>query len=268
MKFAVKRRENKLEEKYTKLDRDIARKFAKIINSELSDLVSALVLFGSTARGQSKKSSDIDILIVLDDVHISMTREIVETYRIIIQRAVAKVNPDRLHVQTLSLTEFWEYARAGDPVAVNILRDGIALIDKGFFDPLQLLLFTGRIRPSGEAVHNYMNMSYASLNKSKSNINNAILDLYWATIDAAHAALMSIGEVPTSPFAVADLIDEKLVKQKYVSKKYSDIMRHMYEVSKKIMKREVGNLDGKTYDRYLKHSQDFVDAMKKVVNRK
>ena len=111
-------------------------------------------------------------------------------------------------------------------------------------------------------------MAYSSLNRAKSGMDNAIVDLYWATIDAAHAALMSVGEVPTSPSAVADMIDEKLVKQRYVSKKYSDIMRHMYEVSKRIMKREVSNLDGKTYDRYLKHAEDFVDAMKKVVNRK
>jgi predicted nucleotidyltransferase/uncharacterized protein (UPF0332 family) len=268
MKFEVKRRENKLEDKYTKLDRDIARKFAKIVNSELSDLISVLVLFGSTARGRSNKSSDIDILIVIDDVHITMNKALVETYRIIIQKAVAEVNPDRLHVQTLPLTSFWEYVRAGDPVAINILRDGIALIDKGFFDPLQILLLTGRIRPSRESVQNYMNMSYASLARSKAGVNNAILDLYWATIDAAHSALMSVGEVPASPAAVADMIDEKLVNQKYVDKKYSDIMRHMYEISKRIMKREISSLDGKTYDRYLRHSQNFIEAMKKVVNRK
>ena len=140
MKFKYQRRANNLESKYPKLDRDLARKFAKIVNAELGDLVSALVLFGSAARGSSNKSSDIDILIVTDDVHINMNKELVETYRIIIQKAVAKVNPDRLHIQTLPLTTFWEYVRAGDPVAVNILRDGIALIDKGFFDPLQLLL--------------------------------------------------------------------------------------------------------------------------------
>ena len=268
MKFKYQRRANNLESKYPKLDRDLARKFAKIVNAELGDLVSALVLFGSAARGSSNKSSDIDILIVTDDVHINMNKELVETYRIIIQKAVAKVNPDRLHIQTLPLTTFWEYVRAGDPVAVNILRDGIALIDKGFFDPLQILLLNGRIRPSGESVHTYMNMAYSSLNRSKSGLDNAIVDLYWATIDAAHAALMSVGEVPTSPSAVADMIDEKLVKQKYVTKKYSDIMRHMYEVSKRIMKRELSSLDGKTYDRYLKHTEDFVEAMKKVVNRK
>ncbi|MDP6845975.1 MAG: nucleotidyltransferase domain-containing protein [Candidatus Nanoarchaeia archaeon] len=268
MKFKFKPRENNLESKYPKLDRDIARKFAKTVSAELGDLISALVLFGSAARGSSKKSSDIDILLVVDDVHINMTRELVETYRILVQKSVAKVNPDRLHVQTLPLTTFWEYVRAGDPVAVNILRDGIALIDKGFFDPLQILLLNGRIRPSGESVHNYLNMAYSSLNRAKSGMDNAIVDLYWATIDAAHAALMSVGEVPTSPSAVADMIDEKLVKQRYVSKKYSDIMRHMYEISKRIMKREVSNLDGKTYDRYLKHAEDFVEAMKKVVNRK
>ena len=215
MKFKVKKRPNTLESKYPKLDRDIARKFSKLIYRELGDFISAVVLFGSAAKGTSKKKSDVDILIVIDDVHIDLSREIVETYRILIQKAVVQVNQERLHVQTIRLTAFWEYVRSGDPVAINILRDGIALIDRGFFDPLQILLLNGRIRPSQEAVQTYVNMAYASLNRSRSNVDTAIVDLYWACIDSAHAALMSRGEIPVSPSKVSEMLNDRLVKIDY-----------------------------------------------------
>tara|TARA_Y100000034_G_scaffold136444_1_gene212949 strand:- start:3924 stop:4730 length:807 start_codon:yes stop_codon:yes gene_type:complete len=267
MRFKVNKRTDYIGAKYPKAERDTARRFGKLIYNELGDFLSAMVLFGSTAKGKIKKGSDIDILVIIDDVHLSLNKEIVETYRIIIQKAVSKVDPDKLHVQTIRLTTFWEYVRSGDPVAINILRDGVALIDKGFFDPLQILLLDGRIRPSDEAVQNYINMAVTSLTRSRSNLDTAILDLYWATVDSAHAALMSVGEVPTSPANVAKMIETKLVKQKFVDKRYSDIMKHMYELAKRIMHREVANLDGKTYDRYARLSREFVDAMKKVSRR-
>ena len=206
-----------------------------------------------------------DILTIIDDVHIDLNQEIVETYRILIQKAVEKVDAKRLHVQSLKLSAFWEYTRAGDPVAINILRDGIAFIDRGFFEPLQILLLNGRIRPSQEATQSYVNMAYSSLNRSKSNIDTAIVDLYWACIDSAHAALMSRGEVPVSPSQVATELDEKLVKNKLLEKRYVDIMSHMYELSKKILKREVSNLSGKEYDKYLKYTDSFVSRMTKII---
>ena len=265
MRFRVNKRKTNFESKYPKQDRDLAKKFSKLIYNELGDFISAVVLFGSAAKGTSTKDSDVDILIIIDDVHIDLSKEIVETYRILIQKAVAKVNAKRLHVQSLKLSAFWEYTRAGDPVAINILRDGIAFIDRGFFEPLQILLLNGRIRPSREAVQTYVNMAYSSLNLSKSNVDTAIVDLYWACIDSAHAALMSRGEVPVSPSQVADELNKKLVKNKLLEKRYVDIMSHMYELSKKILKREVSNLSGKEYDKYFKYTDDFVNRMTKIV---
>ena len=62
---------------------------------------------------------------------------------------------EKLHITTLKFTSFWEYIRAGDPVGVNILREGMALIDSGFFEPMQQLLIQGKMRPSPEAVWVY-----------------------------------------------------------------------------------------------------------------
>lgn len=264
MKFPIKSRGHK-RQKYPEKELKIARKFAKKVYNELGDFVVALSLFGSSARGERAKHGDIDILIIVDDVHVQLTRELVETYRIIIAKAATDVDPNRLHVQTMQWTAFWEYIRAGDPVAINILRDSIALIDIGFFDPMQILLSSGRIRPTPEAIWTYYSMAPSSLTRAQTHIDMGIVDLYWAAVDSAHAALMAIGEIPISPSHVPDEIQKKLVAPGYIHKRYADIMKHLYIVSKKILKRESTGFDGKTYDRYRKLSAEFVDTMKKFI---
>jgi uncharacterized protein (UPF0332 family)/predicted nucleotidyltransferase len=269
MKFSIKKidRQKDFSHKYPISDISIARKFAKLVRKELGDFVMALALFGSSARGE-RQSRDIDILIIIDDVHLELNREVVQTYRIILAKLIAEVSPERLHVQTMNWTTFWEYVRAGDPVAINILRDSIALIDTGFFDPLQTLLFQGRIRPSHESIWTYYSLAPASLQRAKANIDMAVIDLYWAVIDSAHAALMSIGEIPPSPAHVADMIKKKLVEPGHIDERYAYIMEHMYDVSKKIMHREVASVDGKTYDKYVRLAHEFVNEMKKFIEKK
>jgi len=268
MRFPLERREKKNIAPYFSHDLETARLFAKIMYKEFGTFISALVLFGSTLRDPSRVKKDIDILVILDDVRIRFTRDLVLTYRIITEKAIARVDPKRLHVQSMKFTSFWEYMRAGDPVAINILREGVSLIDTGFFDPLQILLEQGRIRPSKEAIYTYFNMSPASLQRSKEHILTAIVDLYWAAIDAAHAALMSAGETPPTPDHVADLLETRLVKDRHIAKKYSDIMRKLYITFKKITRREIAEISGSEYDTLKKETEMFIKEMQKYIEKK
>jgi len=268
MRFRVKHRgKANYFHKYPKSDIELARKFTKRIYKELGEFLVAVALFGSTVKTPGK-GHDIDILVVIDDVHIQMSRELVETYRIIIAKAVGDVDPKRLHIQSMKLTAFWEYARSGDPVAINILRDSIALLDTGFFDPLQTLLFMGRIRPSEESIWTYYSMSMASQDRAQNHVDMAIIDLYWATIDSAHAALMALGEIPPSPEHVADLIKRKMVDTGLITQRYATIMQHMYILSKKIIHKEKLNFTGEDYDRLHHHVDDFRKQMKRIIKQK
>ncbi|MFH0936141.1 MAG: hypothetical protein V1815_00490 [Candidatus Woesearchaeota archaeon] len=268
MKFEVKKREQKNISNYLSEDLEVARKYANIMYKELGDFISCLVLFGSAVKKPGASKRDLDILIVLDDVKVKFSREVVETYRIISEKAIADVDPERLHVQSMKLTSFWEYARSGDPVAINILRSGISLIDNNTFDPLQALLDDGRIRPSDESVWTYFTMASASLFKAEQHVLSAIVDLYWACIDSAHAALMNLGEIPPSPDHVADMLEKKLVAKGHVNKKYADIMRKLYTEFKRITHREIKDITGKQYDEYRKLATEFVDGMKKFIEKK
>jgi uncharacterized protein (UPF0332 family) len=211
---------------------------------------------------------DIDILVVVDDVSIIVDKEFAEGYRIIMNKIVAEVQPRKLHVTTLKFTSFWEYVRAGDPVAINILRDGIPIIDSGVFEPLQVLLHQGRIRPSTESMYVYFNRAPMTLHNSKWHIKQAVLDLYWAVIDSAHAALMKMNETPPSPSHVGDLLEEKLAAKGIIDKKYPEIARRFYQLSRSITHGQLVEISGKQFDQYFKEAAEFVAEMQRVVEKR
>ena len=267
MKFKIKPRENPNKKKYSNNVYDTALKFANEAYKEFGSFIVSVALFGASARKENSAKSDIDILVIVDDVHRPITPELVEAYRIIVEKLVLKINP-KLHITTLKFTTFWDHVRKADPIAVNILRDGVALIDTGFFDPVQALLYMGRIRPSDESINIYYYRAQRSLDNSTNNLLKATLDLYWAVIDAAHACLMTYGFVPPSPAHVSDMLDKEFYQKHLTSKKYVTIMLNMYELMKMISYREIKEVTGKQYDHYRKEADDFIAEMKRLIDEK
>jgi predicted nucleotidyltransferase/uncharacterized protein (UPF0332 family) len=269
VEFKIENRQRHNIVRYEKDELDIAYEFSKQAKKELKDLIKAIVLFGSAARRlrTHEKSKDIDILLVIDDVQIQLTQEVIQTYRIIVEKIIARTSR-RLHITSLRFTNFWEYVRAGDPVAVNMLRDGLPLVDTGFFAPMQVLLVQGRVRPSAESIQNYLAMAPRTLQNSKGHILQATLDLYWAVIDGAHAALMSINEIPPSPSHVADMLEEKLVKKGLLAKRHALTMKRFYALGKSISHGELLHISGQQYDAYYKEAHEFVITMKQFIEKR
>jgi len=265
LEFRVETQKKEHLKKYAKEDVDLAFTFAKKVYKELGTFIKAIVLFGSAAR-KKQNSKDVDILLVIDDLNIKLTKELVQTYRIIVEKIVADISP-KLHIITLKFSSFWEYVRAGDPIAVNILRDGVALVDTGFFDPLQALLYQGRVRPSPESMWAYYAKAPATLQNAKWHVLQAVLDLYWAVIDAAHAALMKVGEVPPSPEFVSELLDRRMVKANLLDKKYVKTVDHFYRLSKAIAAHEVKEINGAEWDHLQREATEFVDVIQKFMRK-
>ncbi|MDO8660371.1 MAG: hypothetical protein Q7K43_00640, partial [Candidatus Woesearchaeota archaeon] len=144
-------------------------------------------------------------------------------------------------------------------------RDGIPVYDTGFFEPLQYLLFQGRIRPTKEAMWTYYSRAPVTIQSAEWHLLQATTDLYWAVIDAAHAALIKVGEVPPTPAHVHELLHEKLVKKGMVHKKYVDTMHLFYDLNKKITHKEITRITGEQYEHYLKLCKEFVIEMRKVL---
>ena len=224
-----------------------------------------VVVFGSTVRRDNTEKSDIDVLVVSNDATFVIDQPLIEVYRVIVDQVLLKTST-KLHVTSMTFTSFWEFARAGDPVVVNILRDGVALYDKGFFDPLQRLLKHGRIRPSEESIWKYFGRAPKTLTNARWHLLQATLDLYWAVIDAAHAALMRQNVVPPTPDHVSEELNRTFVKKRMLEKKYVDTMTKFYSLSKKITHREIQQISGEEFERYYKEADSFIKRMKKLID--
>lgn len=265
MDFTIEERKHPNIKNYNTADYKLAENFAKEMKKELGDFLKSSILFGSSARKEKPiYGRDIDVLMIVDDLTLVLSPEVVEAYRVITEKTASNVSK-RLHVTTMKLTNFWEYIRNGDPLAVNMLRDGIPLFDTGIFEPLQMLLFQGRIRPTREAMYVYFARAPATLVNADWHILQAALDLYWAVIDSAHAALIRVGEIPPSPSHIADMMHQKLCNKKLISKTAVKTMEFFYTLSKKITHREIRRISGKEYDQYKAMAEEFVKEMKKVV---
>ncbi len=266
MDFRIERRHPAGPKTYDPQAFETAKEFASRLHKELGVFLKAAVFFGSGAReGQRPLGSDIDVLLVIDDLTVIATPEVVEAYRVIVGKTAGEISK-RLHVNTMKLTHFWDYMRAGDPILINILREGIALYDTGFFRPAQMLLEKGRIRPTMESIWTYFAKAPATLINSRSHVLQATLDLYWAVFDAAHAALMAAGKLPPTPGHVPELLEETFVKTNRLPKKTADTAQFFYDLSRKITHREVRTVHGRDFETMFAHAEHFVDEMKRLID--
>ena len=177
MIYNINRIKKKNLELYQRDAIEIAREFASKLYKEMTDMIKVAALFGSSARSKSKAVHDIDILVIVDDVTIQWSLDLVETYRLIVEKIIADTSPERLHITTMKLTTFWDYLRNGDAIATNILRDSVSLIDHDMFDALQALLLQGRIRPSIESIFVYYGRAPRTLINAKWHLMQATRSL-------------------------------------------------------------------------------------------
>lgn len=95
---------------------------------EYKDRIQAIILFGSVARGTSKKDSDIDILVVEKGDRLRMRRNLASLVTKILLETGKYVS-----VKTLSIKDFRNNIRWGSQFIENILKEGHILYkNEGF----------------------------------------------------------------------------------------------------------------------------------------
>ncbi|MCM8765101.1 MAG: nucleotidyltransferase domain-containing protein, partial [Candidatus Omnitrophica bacterium] len=241
----------------------VSYNFSKKVFEMFPGLIKAVVLFGSISKAVPTAGSDIDILIIIDDTSITPSRKFIDWYNVELANLVRKSDP-RLHITTVTLTTFWENILIGEPVAINVLRYGVPLIDTGYFEPLQFLLAAGRIRPSKEAIYNAITRAPWHMTRANSRILAGITDLYWVMIDSAHAALMSYGVVPPSPEHIEKMLTETFVSKKMLNSKYVNYYREIWKTAKAIIHGEIIRGSGMDFDRYRMMAEEFEGKMKEI----
>src|SRR3989344_6804917 len=205
--------EQLLEDRKTVTERDIAMDFCVKVHRKFDRLIKASILFGSQAKNSASASSDVDIILIIDDASINWDLELIAWYREELAKIISTSDYRKeLHINTVKLTTWWNDLLYGDPIVINIIRYGEGLIDiGGFFNPLKALLMQGKIRSTPEAVYVALQRAPYHLARSKQAELGAIEGVYWTMVDASQAALITAGKIPPSPEHIPLLMKQTFV---------------------------------------------------------
>ena len=107
--------------------------------------------------------------------------------------------------------------------------------------------------------------SATSFSKKQSFFINSIEGLYWAAVDASHAALMAAKKIPPSPEHIPIMLKEVFCDENKLKMRYIVMYRDLLVLHKKIMHGDVSNVKGKEIDEWQAKADEFVGEMARLV---
>jgi len=250
------------------LNEEVALDFASQVHKKFDKLVKATVLFGSEAKKTSHASSDIDIIIIVDDVSIEWDLELISWYREELGKVISANSHSRdLHINTIKLSTWWNDLMHGDAVVINILRYGRPLIDSGgFFNPIKALLLQGKIHSTPEAVYAALQRAPTHLARSKLALLGSIEGVYWTMVDSAQAALMTLGKLPPSPEHIPQMLKTYFVDNKILKIDYVNWYREIFLIHKTISHGESKEIKGTEIESWQKRAEEFMLTMSRIID--
>jgi len=263
----------------------VAQIHKSLVLKKFEKYVYSYVIWGSLPRGEVQKTSDVDVAVIIDDTDVKrMPRlELKEKLRNIIHSYVMQAEElagvkNKLSPNIYLLTEFWEAVKDANPIFFTLIRDGVAIYDRGGFLPWKLLLRMGKIKPSPESIDMFMSAGDKTKDMVKRRLLDIVMgDIYWGVITPSQALLMLYGLPPLNVYETSKEIRRVFVeKEKLLEKKYADIFDEIvikyykgYEHGKikEVSGKEVDKLMG-DFEDFLKRLKELREALEKRMNEK
>ncbi|MBU4301003.1 MAG: nucleotidyltransferase domain-containing protein [Nanoarchaeota archaeon] len=275
------KKESTPEEKERKKEQErrfkVAQDFSRRLIEKFKKTVKCVIVYGSTATGSHKKTSDIDTFVLMDDTKIE--QEIPQEVKDRIWNEILRVAKDTNEANKIPegqgitiqafmfLTEFWENMRTAEAVLLAILRTGVPVFDVGVFMPAKRMLLRGKIPTTKEAVDKKIAAAPEFVEYARARVKSAAHYLEQGMAAAGQGALMFIGRVPPNKeevpkalresFVADGLLEEKYVKDAEDIRKFAKELEHRKEEDCKVCGAEV--------DKYLNLTDEFVKRMEKLV---
>lgn len=268
-KIAKSEKSDKVETLKISGEREIAMDFAVKVYKKFDKIIKSVVLFGSTAKQTSTNESDIDIIIITDDVTIRWDEELIAWYREELGKVIQH-NPYKksLHINTVKLSTWWQDLMRGDPIVINVIRWGEPLIDfGGFFTPLKILLQEGKIKSTPESIYTLLQRAPTHVARTRAAMLATVDGLYWAVVDSSHAALIAANVMPPSPEHIPEILTQEFVKKGLLKEKYVSFYSEIHELAKNIIHGNRVDLKGEKIDEYLLMTDDFLGQMAGIIDR-
>jgi len=252
----------------------VAEIHKSLVLQKFEKYVVSYVVAGSLVRGDVKKTSDVDVFVVIDDTDVKkMPRlELRERLRAQIYQMIgeastlAGIKNNLLNVQISLLTDFWERVKDAEPVVFTFIRDGVPLHDRGTFLPWKSLLRMGKLKPSPEAIDMFMSLGDQAVARSKKALLDIVIhDLYWSVLTPSQALLMLYGlPPPTTKEVVGEMTKIFYKKEKMLEKKYINILAEIVGIYKDFEHEKVKEVKGEQIDKLVKDTEAYLKRLKEL----
>lgn len=235
--------------------------FTNNIRRSYGDLIKSVLIFGSAATGQMKKTSDADIWVILDDTATKSSEDL-EKVQLQVQLLAGQMKD--IHVQTTGLTEFWGWMKKGSPELFNYLRVGLVVHDTGFVKPVQRMLKAGLLPPSDETVSIKIRSADAHLKKVSLTIKSMIFDLRYAATDACQSVVMYYCKTTPDQKHMAEELN-KLVKEKKLEPEYINKFLELDALWKDIEHEKIKDVNAEHLNKAIGLATSIIEKMKKLL---
>ena len=246
-----------------------AQELKKKLLSMFKDYIKSIIVWGSITRGDYTGKSDIDVYIIFDDTRFPLKKfdEIRNKIDRDVYKAANSIDP-RLHPQpVIALTEFMRGLRTTNPLFFNIIREGYAIYDTGYFIPMRKMLEMGEFPATVEAAHLRMQTVPKRIRRVKNvKLYMVAEDLYLAMIDAAQAVLMYIGVGPPVPKVIVKEIRKHLVDAKLLEEEYAKTLEDVIDFRKRVEHKETKGITGEKVDDWIKRAEKYINRFEKLLS--
>lgn len=262
----ARKKNSKKEEDFQKKQLELANKFKDAVVKKYGKIIKSVVVFGSLTRKDFHAKSDVDMLVIVDDVAARFTPETKDIFDDEIYKIAKKISKDIVVQPAWTLTEFWDMARIGHPLLCTIVRDGWALYDTGFFIPVRKLLELGKIPTTLEAVERFMQDAPKKIQRVEAGkLFMVAEDIYYAMLNSAQAVLMFIGIVPPPPKNTPTVLKEHMVDEGLLEQEYVNQLKEIIELRKRIEHKEIQDISGANVDKYIAMAKKFISRMEQLL---
>lgn len=254
------------QEAFRKKQLALANRFKEEVLRRYKDIVKAIVIFGSFTRQDFHEKSDIDMLVVIDDVTARFTPEMKDEFDDRLYDIAKRISENMTVQPAWMLSEFWDMARIGHPLLFTIVRDGWALYDTGFFIPVRKLLELGKIPTTLEAVEKFMETAPQKINRVETaKLYMVAEDLYYSMLNSSQAVLMYMGLNPPSPKHTPLDVKEHLVDTNLLEVNYLQDLQGVIEFRKQVEHKEIKDINGQQLDDFIQKARQYVSRMEQLL---
>ena len=245
----------------------IAEEFKKKVLEKFGDFIKTIIIWGSVTRGDITAKSDVDIYIIFDDTKYSLkdfnkVRDKIDEDLYEIAKKVDK----RIHIQPIiALTEFIDGLRNSHPLFMNIVREGFAIYDTGFFIPMRKLLEWGKFPLTKEAAITRIESVEDYIERAKRMKARIVaVDVYHTILDSVQGLLMYMGITPPAPKLTAKYVREHLVETGLLEEKDAELVEKVVKFYKAVDHGDIKEISGNELDEWIKKAEEFYKKVRKI----